>query len=79
MLKEFLFKQMLKRQLAQLPAGEQERVMKLVEEHPELFKKIGEALQKKLAEGKDQMAAAMEIAKEFQTELAALKTQSSSK
>lgn len=46
--------------------------MKLVDKHPELFKKIGEALQKKLAEGKDQMAAAMEIAKEFQAELAEL-------
>ena len=47
MFKNFLMKQMLKRQLKGVPEAEQERIITLVTENPELFEKIGKEIQEK--------------------------------
>jgi 2-oxo-4-hydroxy-4-carboxy--5-ureidoimidazoline (OHCU) decarboxylase len=69
MFKEMLMKKMLKSKMKDMPEAEQEKMIKLVTEHPELFQKIGLEIQAKMKEGKDQMAATMEVMQSHQDEL----------
>jgi hypothetical protein len=69
MFKEFLMKQMLKRQLKGMPEAEQERIMKLVTANPELFKKIGDEVQEKIKGGMDQMNASLLVMQKYKSEL----------
>jgi hypothetical protein len=74
MLKEFFMKKMLDKQLAGMPAADREKVMSAIEKNPELFTKVGAALQEKMKQGKSQMTAAMEVANEFKDELSKIIT-----
>ncbi|MBI2046167.1 MAG: hypothetical protein HYT28_02005 [Parcubacteria group bacterium] len=74
MLKEFLMKQMLKSQLKDVPADEQEKIIKLVSENPLLFQKIALEIQAKMKEGKDQMSALLEVMQNYKDELQKLTT-----
>lgn len=69
MIKEFLMKQVIKRQLKGVPDAEVERIMAIVEKNPELFKKIGDEIQAKVKAGRSQMAASMEVMRAHQSEL----------
>ncbi len=69
MLKEFLLKKMMKSQMKGVPEAEQEKMMKLVSENPELFQKIAIEIQEKVKNGKDQMSAMMEVMPKYQEEL----------
>lgn len=69
MFKEFLMKKMMQRQMAGMPQAEQEKMLGLIEKNPELFAKIGTAIQEKIKSGTDQMTAAREVAEEFKDEL----------
>lgn len=64
-----LMKKMLKSQMKGIPEAEQEKMIKIVTENPELFQKIGLEVQAKMKEGKDQMAATMEVMQSHQEEL----------
>ncbi len=52
-----------------VPPAEQEKMIKLIESNPELFQKIGTEVQALMAQGKDQMAATMEVMQKHQEEL----------
>jgi len=67
--KDFLMKQALKRQLKDLPEAQREMIMKVVEENPDLFEKIGKEIKKETDAGKDQMIATMDVMKKHQKEL----------
>lgn len=69
MLKEFLLKQVIKRQLKGVPEAEVDRIIAIVEKNPELFKKIGDEIQAKVKAGRSQMAASMEVMRAHQSEL----------
>ncbi len=69
MFKTMLMKKMLKSQLKNVPEAEQEKILKIVTENPELFKKIAMEAQEKIKEGKDQMTAMMEVMAGHQDEL----------
>jgi len=69
MFKEMLMKKMLKSKMKDMPEAEQEKMIKLVTENPELFQKIGIEIQSKMKEGKDQMAATMEVMQAHQEEI----------
>lgn len=69
MFKEFLMKKMLKSQLKGMPEAEQERVIKVVLENPELFEKIGKEIQEKIKGGMDQTHASMAVMQKYQNEL----------
>jgi len=69
MFKEMLMKKMLKSKMKDMPEAEQEKMIKLVTENPELFQKIGTEIQAKTKEGKDQMAATMEVMQKYQDEI----------
>ncbi len=69
MIKEFLMKQMIKRQLKGMPESEIDRIVELVGKNPEIFKKIGDQIQAKVKAGRSQQAATMEVMRANQAEL----------
>jgi len=62
-------KKMLKSQLKGVPEAEQEKILKMVSENPELFGKIAKEIQDKIKNGANQMSASMEVMKKYQNEL----------
>ena len=55
-----------------LPKDQEEMIIKLVTENPELFQKIGEKIQQKTKQGMNQQAAMMQVFREHQSELQGL-------
>ena len=72
MIKNFLLKKMLQSQMANVPKDQQEKILKIVTENPELFEKIAQEAQEKVKEGKDQQTAMMEVMMAHQDELKGL-------
>lgn len=68
-LKNFLMKKMMQSQMKNVPADQQEQIMKMVEKDPELFQKIGVEIQAEMKKGTDQMTAAMTVMQKHQEEL----------
>lgn len=62
-------KKMMKSQLKGVPEAEQDRIIEVIEKNPEVFEIIAAEVQAKTKEGKDQMAATMEVMKNHQSEL----------
>ncbi|MEK7100551.1 MAG: hypothetical protein AAB921_00435 [Patescibacteria group bacterium] len=72
-MQDFLLKQAMKWKLKDMPAAQQEQIMALVQKNPELFKKIGEEVDRRVKKGGEpQMKATMEVMKKYRAELAAL-------
>lgn len=69
MLKEFMMKQLLKRQLKGVPEEEIDKLIEMVSKDPALFQKIAEKAQAKIKQGKSQMDAITEAASEHREEL----------
>lgn len=70
--KDFLTKQLLKRQLKGVPEEQQQKIIALVEKDPEFFKAIGDKIQDEIKKGKGQMEATMSVMKEHREKLAVL-------
>ena len=62
-------KKMLNSKLAGLPEEKRDKVVRAMDENPELFSKIAEEMEAGLKSGKDQMAVVMEIANKYGEEL----------
>jgi hypothetical protein len=61
---------LMKKQLAQVPEAQREKILSAFEKNPEVFEKISKQIQHKMKhEGKSQMAASMEVMKNHQAEL----------
>lgn len=71
-IQNFLLQQALKWKMRDVPAAQREQIMMLVEKDPELFKKIGEEVEKRTKGGEQQMKATMEVMKKYRTELSGL-------
>lgn len=67
--KNFLMKQMLKRQMKGVPEAEQERIISLVESNPAFFENIAKEVEALTKQGRDQMSATMEVMRKHQGEL----------
>ena len=65
----FLMKKMLKSQMKGIPETEQEGIIKMVEKNPQFFQQIATEVQAKMKEGKDQMAATMEVMQKHKDEM----------
>jgi len=52
-----------------LPDEQADKMIMMIEKNPELFQKIGAEVQEKMNQGKDQMAASMEVMQKYQEEL----------
>jgi len=62
-------KRLLKSKMKGVPEEQQDMILDAIEKNPDLFKKIAEEIQVKMKEGKDQMAATMEVMQKYQSEL----------
>jgi hypothetical protein len=71
-IQNFLLGQALKWKMKDVPEAQREQIMALVQKDPELFKKIGEEVEKRTKGGEPQMKATMEVMKKYRTELEAL-------
>lgn len=67
--KNFLLRKTLEAKMKDVPQAERERMLALMEEHPEFFQKIGEEVQKRVKTGQSEMAATMIVMREHQAEL----------
>jgi NADH dehydrogenase FAD-containing subunit len=62
-------KQMIKKQVKDMPKDQQDMIMSLVEENPELLKTISTEIQAKIKKGIDQQAAMMQVMMDHKDEL----------
>lgn len=70
MFKDFLMKKMLKAKLGNsVPDEEVDKIITLVKTNPQLFQQIGNEIQQKMKEGKDQQTATMEVMMAHKDEL----------
>ena len=69
MIKQFLMKQMLKRQLKDVPEAQRAQIMTMVEKDPKLFEQIAKEIKAEMDKGKDQMSAAMTVMPKYQKQL----------
>jgi hypothetical protein len=70
---DFFLRQMMKAKMKDVPEAQREQIMQLVTKDPELFKKIGEEVDRRVKKGGEpQMKATMEVMKKYRAELAAL-------
>ena len=60
---------MLKSKMKDIPEAEQEKMLNAIEKNPDFFQNIAAEVQAKMKEGKDQMAATMEVMQKHQEEL----------
>ncbi len=74
--KEFLTKQLLKKQLKGVSPAEQEKIMTLINRDPDFFRKIGDEIQTEIKKGKGQMEATMHVMKTHRDHLGRLISES---
>jgi hypothetical protein len=64
---------MMKSKLKDVPEAQREQIMRMVTKNPDLFKKIGEEIDRRVKKGgENQMKATMEVMKKYRSELQAL-------
>ncbi len=72
-IQNFLLRQVAKSKMKDLPEGQREQLLTMLEKDPELMKKIGEEIERRTKKGGEpQMKASMEVMKKYRHELAAL-------
>ncbi len=72
-MQDFLLKQAMKWKLKDVPQEQQEQILAIVQKNPELFKKIGEEVDRRVKKGgEDQMKATIEVMKKYREELASV-------
>lgn len=68
----FILNQYAKWKLKDMPEAQREQMTALISKNPELFKKIGEEIERRKKGGEGEMKASMEVMKKYRTELAGL-------
>ena len=69
-IQDFLLRQVMRAKMKDVPKEQQEQIMTLVQKNPELFKKIGEEIDRRVKKGgENQMKATMEVMKKYRAEL----------
>ncbi len=68
----FIINQYAKWKLKDVPKEQREQMTELVTKDPELFKKIGEEIERRKKGGESEMKAGMEVMKKYRAELAVL-------
>ena len=67
--KDFFMKKMLEKQMKDLPADQRDQMIAVISKNPEFFQNIAKEIKQKQKEGRDQMAATMEVMRKHQGEL----------
>jgi len=68
----FLFNQYAKWKLKDVPKAQREQMTELVSKNPQLFKAIGEEIERRKKGGENEMKATMEVMKKHREELSVL-------
>lgn len=68
----FLLNQYAKWKLKDVPEEQREQMTALISKNPELFKKIGEEIERRKKGGESEMKAAMDVMKKYREELSVL-------
>jgi hypothetical protein len=71
-LQSFLINQYAKWKMRDVPKEQREQMTALVTKDPQLFKKIGEEIERRKKGGESEMKASMDVMKKYRTELSAL-------
>lgn len=71
-IQSFLLNQYAKWKLKDVPEAQREQMTALVTKDPQLFKKIGEEIERRKKGGESETKAALEVMKKYRTELSAL-------
>lgn len=71
----FLVSQYAKWKMRDVPEAQREQMVALVSKDPQLFKKIGEEIERRKKGGESEMKASMEVMKKYRIELATLMQQ----
>ena len=71
-MQQFFLNQYAKWKLKDVPEAQRDQMMALVTKDPELFKKMGEEIERRKKGGESEMKASMEVMKKYRAELAAL-------
>ena len=72
-MKDFLMRQVAKWKLKDVPEEKRDQILGMLEKDPDLMKKIGEEIDRRVKKGgENQMKATMEVMKKYRTELAAM-------
>jgi hypothetical protein len=72
-IQNFLLKQVAKWKMKDAPEAQKEQMLLFLEKDPELMKKIGEEIDRRVKKGgEQQMKATMEVMKKYKNELAAI-------
>lgn len=69
MLKDFILKKLIQSKLKGLPKDQQDMIMTVVSENPDLFKQIGNEVKAKTKGGMNEQMAMMQVMREHQGEL----------
>lgn len=70
---DFFLRQVMKSKLKDVPEAQREQIMTLVSKNPDLFKTIGEEIDRRVKKGGEpQMKATMEVMKKYRSELSGL-------
>lgn len=71
-IQSFLLKQYAKWKLKDMPEAQREQMTAMVSKDPQLFKKIGEEIERRKKGGEGETKAAMEVMKKYRAELSVL-------
>lgn len=75
-MKNFLLRQAAKWKMKDVPEAQREQILALLEKDPELMKRVGEEIDRRVKKGgESQMKATMDVMKKYRTELGALMQQ----
>ena len=68
-IKAFFIKQLLKSKLKNVPESQRDMLLGMIDKNPDLFKKIGDEVQRRMKQGQSELAATMVVMREHQSEL----------
>jgi len=72
-IQDFVLRQVMRAKLKDVPKEQQEMIMTMVQKNTDLFKKIGEEIDRRVKKGgENQMKATMEVMKKYRSELQGL-------
>ena len=68
-IKDYFVRKMVEQKMKEVPKEDQDKIVKLMQDHPELFQKIALEVQGQISQGKSQMDAMMHVMKNHESEL----------
>ncbi len=74
-IKSYLTDKLIRSKMKHLPKAQQDMFIKLIEENPELFKKIGDEVKALTKSGVSEMTATMQVMRKYQAEIQKLMAQ----